>query len=156
METVAQQYLPNGTILTFANGNDPYVKTLNGITCHCYIAPLMNALYQINQNPNALHYLNLIGLPTDIAVGKYIVVGEITFCRCKKKWCNNCPNLWNRFLCAFLNFDYTYPLKYTYRKNFFYITNYLSINSLLLHLLNKYCISIKLLVGRELVKRYQS
>lgn len=68
METYAKTYLSNANITSYVNGNDPVTLTTNQNFCHCYLAPLINALYQAKVDNTKLTYMGTIGAANDVGI----------------------------------------------------------------------------------------
>ena len=69
METLAKSNFPNANITSFSLGADPYTKTLNADFCHAYLAPIINALYQVKLDATKLSYVGDVGATSNVAVG---------------------------------------------------------------------------------------
>ncbi|KAG2389125.1 hypothetical protein C9374_014525 [Naegleria lovaniensis] len=68
METVARQLLKKTNITTFVDGMLPYTLTRDAVTCHAYVAPLINGLFQAKTDAPKLTYLGLIGQSSDVSI----------------------------------------------------------------------------------------
>jgi ABC-type amino acid transport substrate-binding protein len=72
METIARSYLSLVNVTDYVNGPVPRDNTINGVHCHMYIAPIINALVD-GRDIAGLKYLGMIG-PKDVAASEAVAV----------------------------------------------------------------------------------